>query len=576
MPRLYLGLATTFHDPALALVDEQGEVLFAEATERPLGLKRAPNCEPDAADRVAALLRRYAGPEDDLVVATSWSEEFTTLLERSAAAGAFSVEALAATSMALNRSLVPERGERSLIAGLHLMQQRAGIGALLGLTLAHGHGRVTLRRMPHHLSHAAYACRSSPFDEAVCLVVDGMGETGASAIFAYEDGRLTELKRHRGLGSIGFFFGLVTDLAGFDQTRGEEWKIMGLAPYGRRDPELLDLLRRLWREERGRLVFADEAVIQETVSKIERLRPADFDEGGWADLARCGQDVFEEMMLVPLAEARALSPSRNLVLTGGCALNSSFNGKALERAGFDALHVPSAPADDGNAVGAALLAWAHDHPDAPAPRGVLSPYLGSSVPIEPLERIAAHEPRMRRMEEAALIEETAGLLAAGKLVGWVQGRAEFGPRALGNRSILADPRSAGAKATINAKVKYREAFRPFAPAILAERGPDWFEAHQESPSMERALRWREEKRGLVPAVVHEDGTGRLQSVRRERNPRFHALIEAFDRLTGVPVLLNTSFNIMGKPILHTAEDALLMFHTTGIDVLVVEDWIMVK
>lgn len=248
----------------------------------------------------------------------------------------------------------------------------------------------------------------------------------------------------------------------------------------------------------------------------------------------------------------------------------------LARAGFDALHVPSAPADDGNAVGAALLAWAQDHPAASLPRGFLSPYLGSGVSTDTLERIAANEPRLRRMDEAALIEETARLLATGKLVGWVQGRAEFGPRALGNRSILADPRPAGAKAAINAKVKYREAFRPFAPAILAERGEDWFEDHQESPSMERTLRWREEKRALVPAVVHEDGTGRLQSVRRAWNPRFHALIEAFDRLTGMPVLLNTSFNIMGKPILHTAEDALLMFHTTGIDALVVEDWILVK
>jgi carbamoyltransferase len=167
-------------------------------------------------------------------------------------------------------------------------------------------------------------------------------------------------------------------------------------------------------------------------------------------------------------------------------------------------------------------------------------------------------------------------LAHGKLVGWAQGRAEFGPRALGNRSILADPRPSTMKDTINAKVKYREAFRPFAPAILDEHGPDWFETYQKTPYMERTLRFRPEMCERVPAVVHADGTGRLQSVTREWNPRFRALLEEFHRLTEVPILLNTSFNVMGKPILHTAEDAILMFYTTGLDVLVVEDWIIVK
>ncbi|MFD0934381.1 carbamoyltransferase C-terminal domain-containing protein, partial [Methylobacterium trifolii] len=169
-----------------------------------------------------------------------------------------------------------------------------------------------------------------------------------------------------------------------------------------------------------------------------------------------------------------------------------------------------------------------------------------------------------------------GILADGGLVGWVQGRAEFGPRALGNRSILADPRPEGAKDALNAKVKYREAFRPFAPSILAEAGPDWFEDYADSPYMERTLVWRESVRDSVPAVVHADGTGRLQSVTPERNPTYAGLIAAFRDLTGVPILLNTSFNVMGKPILHSAEDAILMFYTTGLDALVVEDWLLVK
>ncbi|WP_407524342.1 carbamoyltransferase family protein [Methylobacterium oryzisoli] len=578
--RYYLGLATTFHDPALALVGPDGEVLFAEATERYLQYKRAPNCEPDSAPRMAGLLARHLPAGAELVVATSWGPEFSAFLARSAAAGAFGLENLAGHPPDLNRSLVPERSERTFIAELGVAQARAGYGTLLGLDRAHGgQSRVAaLRRYPHHLAHASYGLWGSPFRDAACLVVDGMGETGASAIYRMQAGRIAEVKRHRGRESLGFFFGLVTDLAGFDQAAGEEWKIMGLAPYGQADPALMALLRRLYRVEGGRLRFAEAATVQATVAEILARRPADARETGWADLARCGQDAFCELMDVLVGEAGRLAPAENLVLTGGCALNSSYNGRLLARSAYRRLHVPSAPADDGNALGAAWLAYAEDHPDwtGPAGEGAFTPYLGSSVSTEPLARMAGQEPRLRRLGHAGVTQAAAAILAAGGLVGWVQGRAEFGPRALGNRSILADPRPADAKAILNAKVKYREAFRPFAPSILAEAGPDWFEDYQDSPYMERTLVWRPEVRARVPAVVHEDGTGRLQSVTPGRNPAYAALIAAFAERTGVPILLNTSFNVMGKPILHTAEDAILMFYTTGLDALAVEDWLLVK
>lgn len=572
-----IGLATTFHDPAVAILAPDGTVLFAEAAERHLQYKRAPNCEPDSAPYMEKLVRRYIPPDAKVRIATSWGPEFTGFLDQMSRSGSFTLEALLKLSPELNRSLVPERTERGLIASLHFQQQRAGIGTLLALDRAFGQARIEgLQRFGHHLSHAAYACWSSPFSDAACLIVDGMGETGASAIFALRDGRLTEVKRHRGRESIGFYFGLVTDLAGFDQAKGEEWKIMGLAPYGRTDAGLMALLRKLYRIEGHKLSFADAATVREVSAQILARRPADALEQGWADLARCGQDVFAEMMEALLGEAAALVPSENLVLAGGCALNSSFNGRIAGRHGFQKVHVPSAPADDGNAIGAAWLAHAAADPDWRAPPGPASPYLGSSVSTEPFERMQAWEPRLRRLAPDEVAPVTARLLTEGKLVGWVQGRAEFGPRALGNRSILADPRPANAKDLLNAKVKYREAFRPFAPSTLAEHGPDWFENYQDSPYMERTLVWREAVRDRVPAVVHEDGTGRLQSVTAERNPRYHALIAAFYELTGVPVVLNTSFNIMGKPILHTAEDAILMFHTSGLDALVVEDWLLVK
>lgn len=572
-----IGLATTFHDPAIAIIGPDGSVLFAEATERYLQFKRAPNCEPDTAPRMEALLKRYIPADAQVAIATSWGEDFTGFLDQMSRAGSFTLDALLKLSPELNRSLVPERTERALIASLHQGQQRAGIGTLLGLDRAFGRANVTgLTRFGHHLSHAAYACWSSPFTEAACLVVDGMGETGASAIFALEGGRIREVKRHRGRESIGFYFGLVTDLAGFDQAKGEEWKIMGLAPYGRTDERLMALLRRLYTIEGHKLSFAKADVVQAVAAEILSLRPADALDSGWADLARCGQDVFAEMMEALLGETAALVPSANLVLAGGCALNSSFNGKIAGRHGFNEVFVPSAPADDGNAIGAAWLSHAQANPDWRAPKGPASPYLGSTVSTEPFERMQAWEPRLRKLAPDEVAPVTAKLLTEGKLIGWVQGRAEFGPRALGNRSIIADPRPADAKDILNAKVKYREAFRPFAPSILAEQAPDWFEHYQDAPYMERTLVWKEAVRARVPAVVHEDGTGRLQSVTAERNPRYHALISAFHALTGVPVILNTSFNIMGKPILHTAEDAILMFYTSGLDALVIEDWLLVK
>ncbi|GJE42127.1 carbamoyltransferase family protein [Methylobacterium soli] len=584
--RYYLGLATTFHDPALALVGPDGAVIFAEAAERFLQYKRAPNCEPDAATRMVGILERHVPRGSEIVIASTWGAQFTEFLQGQERGGAFTIEALRRHGTALNRSFVPERAERIFIAELNLAQMRAGYGTLLALDQetrgAGGAPRAEVaaqRRYPHHLTHAAYGLWGSPFSEATALIVDGMGETGAAAIYRMRDNRIEEVRRHRGRGSVGFLYGLITDLAGFDQIKGEEWKIMGLAPYGRTDPELMGLLRRLFSGEGGRLRFADDATVQAVAAEILARRPADAQEVGWADLARCGQDLFGEMMDILVAEAGRLAPHENLVISGGCGLNSSYNGRVLGRSGFVHLHVPSAPGDDGNAIGAAWLAYAEDHPDwrGPAPESrPLSPYLGSRISTEPFARMAAWEPRARHLGQDGVTREAARILAEGGLVGWVQGRAEFGPRALGNRSILADPRPPHAKDALNAKVKYREAFRPFAPSILAEAGPDWFEDYADSPYMERTLVWREAVRARVPAVVHADGTGRLQSVTPARNPAYAALIGAFRDITGVPILLNTSFNVMGKPILHTAEDAILMFYTTGLDALVVEDWLLVK
>ncbi|TXN57547.1 carbamoyltransferase N-terminal domain-containing protein, partial [Methylobacterium sp. WL6] len=374
--RYYLGLATTFHDPALALIGPDGTVLFAEGAERFLQYKRAPNCEPDPATRMVGLLAELVPEGSELVVASTWGQQFTEFLEGQGRTGAFTLEALGRHAPVLNRSFVPERAERIFVAEMAIAQARAGYGTLLALDQeTRGRGGaarariVRQDRFPHHLTHAAYALWGSPFSDATAVIVDGMGETGAAALYRMEAGRIAEVRRHRGRGSVGFLYGLVTDLAGFDQLKGEEWKIMGLAPYGRSDPALVAQLRRLYTAEGGRLKFTDDATVRDVVATILSRRPADLGEAGWADLARSGQEVFSELMDILVAEAWALSPHENLVIAGGCGLNSSYNGRVLERSSFSRLHVPSAPGDDGNAVGAAWLAYAADNPGwtGPAP-----------------------------------------------------------------------------------------------------------------------------------------------------------------------------------------------------------------
>lgn len=341
---------------------------------------------------------------------------------------------------------------------------------------------------------------------------------------------------------------------------------MGLAAYGERDEVAYHRLKSLF--------------LIEGLRVVPLLKPGK-PEQVWASLAdlppqilACsGQLVFEDWMTLLLKNLAAMELSDNLVLTGGCALNSTYNGMVLERTPFKRLHVFAAPADDGNAIGAALLAYRRDHPEWVPAAAVHTPYLGSSLSREVLKNVVQFDSGKHLTEHPGTIHKVAArALADGKIIGWVQGRAEFGPRALGNRSILADPRHPDIKDRINSRVKFREEFRPFAPAILHEHGPEYFENYQESPYMERTLRFRPEVIDRVPGVVHVNKTGRLQTVRREWNERFHALVQEFHALTGVPLVLNTSFNVMGKPIIHSVEDALAVLHTTGLDAVALEDY----
>jgi carbamoyltransferase len=588
MDRYYLGLASTYHDPALAIVGPDGEVLFAEATERCLQFKRAFNCPPDHLVEAPKLVRRFIPEGAEVVVAHSWSRRFLGQLRIAAAGLRFPFRPLyrLAERAAADQLLWPVRSFALIHRSALSAMEQAGCNlALYGAVrnaLRLGHHFVE-RRFEHHLSHAALGCYTSPFREAACAVVDGFGEWTTQAFFRYAGGEIRRLRPAPGVprrgGSLGTFYGMICSLCGFDAVLGEEWKVMGLAAYGKVDPYLQQLLRPLVRIDGLRVVAGcSPPAYRHRLRRLLRLARRPEDPPLWAaDLARTGQEVFGEHMRELLANLHAASGSENLVLAGGCALNSSWNGRILAETPFARLHVPSAPADDGNALGAALLAFHRDHPAAGSLPRHLPPYLGSEISPAALARLLAHGglTRARRLPET-LTRCTAEILAAGKVVGWIQGRAEFGPRALGNRSILADPRSTLLRDRINGEVKFREPFRPLAPAVLEEYGDRYFEDYQSSPYMERTLRFRPEARRRVPGVVHVDGTGRLQSVRRDWTPLFHQLISDFHQLTGVPMLLNTSFNVRGRPIVHSLEDAVAVFLTTALDALAIHDCLIEK
>lgn len=558
MTNWYLGLSTSGHDPALAIVDEQGQVVFAEATERFLQDKRAWGIVPDHVSHLAAAFASAGVSTGDRIhVSTSWS---STKNDR---------------NVEVHDALLP--GVDTLwMMGLQAQMQQAAGAALLRLGFAQG--QPDIRRFDHHLCHAVTACYFSSFDDAACLVMDGEGDVGAVSSFRFSDRELTRNWRSWGPGSLGTLYGWLTGLCGFDWRKGEEWKVMGLAAFGSANPDLASAISRLLLVDRGRLRFADAETIAAVRDIAEQYRRApDAPIMQAADLAASGQVAFAGIADAIL-EAIADSGSQNLILSGGCALNSSYNGTIAGRCGFDAVHVPPCPADDGNAIGAALLGWMADQGKRQIPYGGGSPYLGSRPSRAKLA--ACQQAAAQGLEVTDLGGNSANTLAdrlaAGRILGVMRGRAEFGPRALGNRSILADPRHPDMKDKINRRVKGREPYRPFAPVVATQHLEDWFVAPQVTPYMAMALPFLSSVKERVPAVVHEDGTGRVQSVNKEIYPWMSDLLGALERETGVPVLLNTSFNIMGKPIVHEVEDAIGMLMTTGLDGVLIEDTLFEK
>lgn len=606
MRQVIVGWANTFHDPAIAVVD--GEHIFAEAIERHTQCKRALDVYRFWYSRRAlesGLRGADIAPIEnaEVSVVTSWSPEAirghksthlqiaSDMTGRTDLTSSFADATDWDTKFLLNDHYEDLGGAVPVqLAAMHTtslsVTQLHWIFARQALQLhpvpPTQSRRVALRHKPlsHHLCHAANAAYTSPFSESVVLVLDGFGDSGATSIFRFSEDQEEHFELvHECDSSLGLLYGNITTLCGFDAWEGEEWKVMGLAAYGEYDERIYRFFRSRITvdglEVRKSFVNSDWIELFNLVGGFRQY--GDANPLRAANLAHTFQLVWEDVVVELCKNIFALGLSKNLCFAGGCALNSSANGKLVGRTGFERVHVPSAPADDGNALGAALYEK-HRVQKVKRVPAVASPYLGNPVDVAKMEKIASlggiKFERVDREEE--LCDRVSDLLVDGKIIGWMQGRAEFGPRALGNRSILADPRRPDMQDLVNARVKFREEYRPLAPSILHEHGPDYFEDYQESPYMERALRFREAMMSKVPAVVHKDGTGRLQTVKKDWNPLYYGLIEAFYRKTGVPIVVNTSLNVMGKPIVHTVDDAITVFFTSGLDHMIVGPYVLSK
>ncbi|MFC1821658.1 carbamoyltransferase [Thermodesulfobacteriota bacterium] len=448
---------------------------------------------------------------------------------------------------------------------------------------------ISIFFISHHLAHAANAFFLSPFNEAAILTVDGKGEH-ETCILAMGNGyNIKKLKSISMPYSLGLLYGTVTEYLGF-KPDSDEWKIMALASYGDRDNEYYQKMKDVISlEENGGFeldlsyfnyyLFDKQPTMYS--SKMIELLGKPREKGGnikerHMHIAAALQRVFEESITHLLQDLYEQKKCRNVVLSGGGFMNSVFNGKVLDNSPFEDVFISSCPDDSGTSVGAALYIY-HCKYKKDNKNHQLHNYWGPSFSNEEIkDTLDKYKVKYQYYDDIECV--AAELITNGSLVGWFQGRMEFGQRALGNRSILANPCIAEMKDTINKAVKYRESFRPFAPAILEEYTEEFFEIKPGilAPFMEKVYPIRKEKQELIPAVVHIDGSGRLQTVSKSINARFYKVIDEFRKLTGIPVLLNTSFNLNGEPIVCTPTDAIRTFFSCGLDYLCMGNYLVAK
>ncbi len=583
-----LGISAFYHDSAACLVKD-GEILAAAQEERFTRKKHDAAFPKHAIDYCLSVGNLTVHDLDRVIFYEKPFLKFERILETAIA--------------------YAPRGIRPFLKAMPLwikekLWMKEEIARELGFT-----GNLLFSE--HHEAHAASAFFPSPFKEAAILTLDGVGEWATSSLGHGTDGQITLLKEIRFPHSLGLLYSAFTYYTGFKVNSGE-YKVMGLAPYGepRYKDQILSKLIDLKEDGSFRLhleYFNYCAGLTMTSDRFHRLfggdprKPETKLTQREMDLARSIQDVAEEVMLRMARHAQKVTGSKNLCLAGGVALNCVGNGKILREGIFENVWVQPAAGDAGGAMGAALLAWylilgnkrVVDSQKDPLKGSLLGPEFETNTIEDFIRKKGISATRLNAQE---IPERIGDLIAAGKVIGWFQGRMEFGPRALGARSILGDARSPKMQEIMNLKIKFRESFRPFAPSVLREKVADYFELNADSPYMllvapvrerhrkvmtehEKALFGIEKlkvSRSSIPAVTHVDYSARIQTVDKESNPLYYELIKKFDEKYGCPVIVNTSFNVRGEPLVCTPEEAYTCFMRTQMDYLILGEWLLDK
>jgi carbamoyltransferase len=588
-----LGISCYFHDASAALLKD-GELVAAAEEERFTRKKHDYEFPKNAIDFCFDVGGLKAGDLDYVVFFEKPFIKFERLLLSS-------MQTFPRSHKVFREAMITWLGDKLWVKTL--IQKRLGIPA----------GKILFSE--HHLSHAGSAFFCSGFDEAAIMTVDGVGEWTTASLGVGRGTEIKLLKEIRFPHSLGLLYSAFTAFLGFEVNEGE-YKVMGMAPFGR--PKYSDKVYKLIRIAKDASFELDmdyfsfhQSPDQTFNRKFVDLfgsprdpktlfftpdtgypsyfgdKPSNYNQLGkenqhYADIAASIQSVTEEILVNIARQVQKETGLKKLCMAGGVALNSVANGKILRETGFEELYIQPSAGDGGGSVGAALYGY---HAVLGNPRKFVmehaywgqenSPCVTESflkengIPYDCLE----HEDK--------LINRVVDNLESGKVIGWSQGRFEWGPRALGSRSILADPRRADMKDIVNVKIKFREPFRPFAPSVLAERTEEYFDlpnAAQHYPArfMLYVVDVKPEKRDIIPAITHIDGTGRLQTVHKEHNPRYYRLIETFGQSTGVPIVLNTSFNLKGEPIVNTPAEAFNTFRKSGMDTLVLGNYVIEK
>lgn len=601
MPKI-LGISAFYHDSAAAILDD-GKIIAAAQEERFTRKKHTPDFPVNA---IKFCLEQSGFSIDELDAIVFYDKpllKFERLLE--------TYYAFAPRGLISFLTAIPIWAKEKLFLKKMIYDELKNVGE-------YDKKKVKLLFPEHHLSHAASAFFSSPFEEAAVLTIDGVGEWTTASIAHGKGNDIRFLKELKFPHSVGLLYSAFTYYLGFTVNSGE-YKLMGLAPYGNPDSPQTRNFIKLIKEQLADIKDDGSIHLNQDyfnyATGLRMVHDKKFDalfgmkkrnaegelEQEYCNLAYAIQEVTEEIVLKMAAEAKRLTGSKYLCMAGGVALNCVANGKLLRSKLFDDIFIQPAAGDAGGALGAAQAAhymyFGAERKTNGKEDNMLGSYLGPEYSDKEIELMARkYKAPFQKMDFAELAEKTAGLLAEGNVVGWFQGRMEFGPRALGNRSILGDARNAEMQKKLNLKIKYREGFRPFAPSVLAEDCKDYFELEGISPYMLMIAPVKKERRKKlpsnyndlplwerlyylrsdIPSVTHLDFSARIQTVHKETNARYWELINAFKQKTGYGLLVNTSFNVRGEPVVCTPEDAYRCFMRTEMDHLVIGDCMFTK